>query len=108
MFHKISKDLTTFLLQDVRQRPGMYLMDRNLVSLVKFITGYRFGFINTETGRKDRFIEFFDDWFQKKKNIPSSEIWYVSILEECNNSGEKALERFWQYLNEFSKQVKEV
>jgi hypothetical protein len=103
-----SADLTEYLLSEVRRKPGMYLMDAKLISLIKFLTGYRIAIMINIPAKKDRFLENFNDWFLKKKNKDSKQMWYPIILDECENSEETALTKFWEYLRDFDKEIPQV
>lgn len=96
-------DLTEFLLQIVRPRPGMFCFQNKLLYLYIFLSGYRFGNISSE---KDRFWEYFNDWFIVKTKSRKGAMWYPEILDECGKSEEKALLRFFEYLEEFDKEVR--
>jgi hypothetical protein len=96
-------NLIKFLLQHVRDKPGMYLTSPKLLYLHIFLTGYCIAIGQNSLDNHDPFLESFNDWFSQKTNGDRYTIWYPSILEECNNSEEKALLRFWEYLEEFRK-----
>jgi hypothetical protein len=51
----------------------------------------------------DKFYELFSDWFIRTTNSDEHAMWYPTILEECVGDEEKALDRFWQYLEAFDK-----
>jgi hypothetical protein len=97
-------DLTTFLLHQVRQKPELFLLDKKLGSLRKFVTGYLFALNANFPEKKDRFLDMFSDWFFKATN--NEQMWYAAILEECNFNEEKALDKFWQYLDDFDMETK--
>jgi hypothetical protein len=108
MYKINSGDLTHFLLTAVKKTPGMFLMDTQLVSLMKFLTGYMIATKMNAPEKKDRFLENFSNWFLQRKNLDSNRMWYPSILEECNNSEESALLKFWEYLEIFNVEVPKV
>jgi len=85
----------------------MFLMDTKLISLEKFLTGYRIATKMNAPKKKDRFLEHFSEWFLQRKNLDDGLMWYPLILEECNNSEEAALLKFWDYLEIFNVEVPE-
>jgi len=86
----------------------MFLMDIQLASLMKFLTGYRIATKMNAPEKKDRFLENFSDWFLQRRNLDGNQMWYPLILEECDNSEESALLRFWEYLEIFNVEVTKV
>ncbi len=108
MYKINSGDLTQFLLNAVRKAPGMFLMDTQLVSLKKFLTGYGIAMKMNARDKKDRFLENFSDWFLERKNLDGNQMWCPVILEECDNSEEAALMKFWEYLETFDAEVPKV
>lgn len=98
-------DLTDFLLTNVQRKPGLYLFQNKLLYLYIFVSGYSFGIHNSDR-MTDRFLNNFSTWFIGKKNSRKDSMWYPSILEECNGSEEKALEKFFNYLKQFDIETK--
>jgi len=94
-------DITEFLLKHVRQRPGMYLTSPKLLYLYIFLTGYSFAFWRSMPKKEDPFLNHFQDWFIQRINGSEYTMWYPAILEESDHSEEDALQRFWEYLEEF-------
>ena len=94
-------NLVEFLLKYVKNKPGMFLTSPKLLNLHIFLTGYRIAIGRVCPDNHDRFLALFNDWFSQKINGDKFTMWYPSIMEECNNSEEKALLRFWEYLEEF-------
>jgi len=86
----------------------MFLMDTQLVSLMKFLTGYRIATKMNAPEKKDRFLENFSDWLLLRKNLDGNKMWYPAILEECGNSEDAALLKFWEYLEIFDVEVPKV
>lgn len=107
---KVEKSVIDFLLGYFRQRPGMYL-GRNQISLLStFMTGYRFSL--QENGYDISSDPFFGNdsggffiWFQNKRGYSSSSNWYLTILKECNGEEEKALELFFNLLEEYKNEL---
>jgi hypothetical protein len=90
-----------FLLKFIKPRPGMYLTSPKLLYLRIFLTGYQFASSYNNPNKGDRFFDQFQEWFIKRTNGSKYDMWYPFILEECQQSEEKALQRFWEYLHEF-------
>ena len=91
------KDLTDFLIKTVKKRPSVYLMDSKLSSLKIFLTGYSIAREHNQIAISDRFIDSFEVWFFTTTQNEKYSTWYHAILNECNDSEEKALIKFWEY-----------
>jgi hypothetical protein len=98
-------DITEFLLKFIKPKPGMYLTSPKLLYLKIFLTGYTLGAQQNMPNNEDRFLSQFQDWFIQRVNGSKYTMWYPSILEEAEHSEEKALQRFWEYLEEFDKET---
>ena len=100
------KDLLGLLLGPIRERPGMYLGKPEISKLQTYIVGYDMGFHMTghETIKEDRYFNpGFIEWFYKKYNIRETSFWETPFLEEAKNDEKKALDLFFNYLEEYSK-----
>jgi len=105
------KNLIELLLGPIRERPGMYLGQDKLSALVNFITGYGIGFdVGTdETSNYDPYFgndkeDGFLEWFRKKYKPKDASYWTNYFLVEANNDDRMALQVFFKYLEEFSKE----
>ena len=96
------KDLTEFLLSTVKKRPSVYLMDNKLSSLKIFLSGYVVAREHNEINTSDRFLDSFEVWFLNAASHKKYTSWYTALLNECDNSEEKALTKFWEYLKIFN------
>ena len=104
---KIYKDLTGVLLGPVRERPALYLGEYKISKLPNFITGYSIGSHMTKNidAQPDKYFEGpgFINWFFKKYNIADTSFWQTPFLEEAKGDEKKALDLFFDYLDEYSK-----
>ena len=98
-------EMTEFLLKYVRAKPGMYLTSPKLLYLHIFLTGYSIACWQNLPEREDRFFNHFQDWFFQRIKARKGNVWYAEILEEVQHSEEKALHRFWEYLEEFDRET---
>jgi hypothetical protein len=101
------KDLTGLLLGPIRERPGMFLGQDKISKLVSFITGY--ALCLDLNGIKDKYFGHFSEpgfseWLLRKKNVAFASTWDWPLLEEANHDEQQALQLFFIYLEEFSKQ----
>jgi len=103
------KNLTGLLLGPIRKRPGMYLGEPKISLLSNFIFGYQMGFYmakNNDGAMDEYFGETgFLEWFFKKYNIRQTSFWRTPFLDEADQDEKKALELFFKYLEEYSKEM---
>lgn len=102
------QNLTEFLLGPLRIRPAMYLGKATISSLAIFVGGYMVGFRNGKDSDSP-FDDFFGEngfleWFFKKYEIESPSFWETPFLDKVNQDQEAALELFFTYLEEYSKE----
>ncbi len=94
------KTLTKFLLEQLQQRPGNYLKEPSLSALSTFLLGY-------QVGRAQRYHDdFFGEqgfihWLLHKKGSPEVSFWEIILMEEAGNDEFRALELFFDYLEEY-------
>ena len=93
------KNLTELLLNVIRQRPGLYLGQAKISLLPTFIIGYRMypGAFKDDYFGENGFLE----WMDKKYNIGQPSSWTTPFLDKANDNEEKALELYFDYLEEF-------
>lgn len=97
---------TAFLLKTLQQRPGNYLKEPKLSALSTFLLGYSIG--RTQPQDKDFFGEQgFIHWLLHKKGNPKVSFWEVVLMEEANNDEYRALELFFEYLEEFQQEKRQ-
>lgn len=98
-------NLTGLLLGPIRQRPGMYLGENKISKLTNFLTGYHMGQVmNTPDAEIDPYFgeNGFLSWFHTKYNIKMNSSWASPFLVEADNDEAKALDIFFNYLEEYS------
>jgi hypothetical protein len=103
---EVQKSVIIFLLGHFRKKPGMYLGKNHISLLSTFMTGYMTSLItNGLDPNSDPFYgqenDGFFNWYSKKNGITDSANWYLTILEESNNSEEEGLNLFFALLEEF-------
>ncbi len=103
------KDLTDFLLGVVRIRPAMYLGEAKISLLPTFIIGYMVG---CNLARNPDFKDtYFDDggfleWMDQKYHIGQPNSWTTPFLDQSNDDERKALELYFNYLEEYHNEKK--
>lgn len=95
---------TEFLLDILRDRPGMFLKEPKISMLSTFLLGYSVG--RTIARQEDDFYgeHGFIPWLLHKKGNPRVSFWEVILMEEANNDEYRALELFFEYLEEFQQE----
>lgn len=96
------RKLTDFLLQQMQQRPGLYLKEPGISNLSTFLIGYNLGRIMGKAAGNDFFEENgFIQWLLHKKKNTTAPFWEAILMEEADNDEFRALELFFEYLEEF-------
>lgn len=98
------RDLTELLLGRIRERPGMYLGRNHISLLPNFITGYMMAMY--VMNKKDRYFDEpgFITWFFDRYNVKQTSFWNTPFLDEAKGDEQKALELYFNYLEEYSKE----
>lgn len=91
------------LLENIKNKPGLYLGRASISSLRMFILGYRFSrseldIANTET--ESDFYKNFQPWLQNRLSIHTVNAWDKIILLTCIDE-KAAFDYFFQLLDEF-------
>ena len=97
------------MLDRLRERPGMWLGTVDIDTLKTYISGYRAALTDAGVCTEDPKSALFplDFWFMhefakiKTNSYESTSGWAHLIREECGGDGKIALERFFEYLDEF-------
>jgi len=93
------------LLAKIRARPAMYLGECSLIRLRAFVDGY--SFMANELGIEPRDqpnFSGFHDWVAAKFGWRESTAgWCNIILQECGGDDRKALESFFELIDEYRK-----
>lgn len=99
------KNLTNLLLGAVRERPALFITEAKISKLTNFITGYHIGVHMTMNSNEpqDRYFANpgFISWFFDKYKVESP-TFERPFLEEANGDEKKALDIFFNYLEEYS------
>jgi hypothetical protein len=95
-------DLTSFLLNVVKPRPGLVLHEAKISNLSLFITGYMVGY-GIAGKKQDRYFgeNGFIDWFCRKYNVDEPCYTMMPFLNIANDDEKKALEIYFGYLQEY-------
>jgi len=96
------ENLTELLLNEIRQRPGMFLGKNHISKLPNFIHGYHFS--DSISQRQPDFYfgnNGFLIWYKDKYKPTEMSFWHDYFLEEADNDDEKALDIFFERLEEY-------
>ena len=91
------------LIRNIQKRPAMYLGQPSISHLRTFLAGYFFArhqLEQPETDQEKHFSEF-QTWVQQRFKVTSSQSWDKVILF-FSQDDQKALEQFFELLEEFS------
>jgi hypothetical protein len=93
------------IIEKIRSRPVMYLMDaKSLKHVCSFLIGYQCGRAGTSEKIEDRQFIQFHDWLSKRLGFEGTAMsWHTVILKKAG-SDEKAYEMFFELLDEFKGQ----
>lgn len=109
MSDKPVRDLTEWLLQVVRQRPAMYMgkdvNERGIWTLQTYLLGYEMCHFIEKVGKQDRYLDGFTDWVYAETQSPNGPLRLGPILTECNDDPVLALQRFFEYLEIFDREI---
>ena len=98
------KNLAELLLNQVRERPAMYLGKNSITKLPGFIAGYMFRDALSNSSEDFYFGENgFINWYEKKYKVQRASFWHSYFLDEASNNKEKALEIYFERLEEYYK-----
>ena len=97
------------MLERIRRRPGIWIGTPDINKLKIYIDGYRQALMDAGiyAGKSQSSLFPLDFWFMhefskiKTHSYESTSGWANLILEECGGNHQKALERFYEYLDEF-------
>jgi len=90
------------LLQQIHEKPGLYIGSPSISSLYMFLAGYQFAQRQSHialSGQEEEFREF-QPWLQKKFGVQSSHSWSHLILFQSVDERD-AFKRFFQLFAEF-------
>lgn len=103
------KNLTELLLNEIRLKPGMYLGKNHISKLPNFILGYCFS-DNISQRQPDFYFgdNGFLTWYRDRYKPKEMSFWHNYFLEEADNDDEKALEIFFERLEEYYVWYKQI
>ena len=96
------RNLTELLIKVIRPKPGMYLGRNHISNLPNFILGYEF--CNRISQDKQDFYfgdKGFLNWYANKYKPAQMSHWHSYFLSEVNNDEVKALELYFNRLEEY-------
>jgi hypothetical protein len=95
------KNFAELLLHVIKERPGMFLTNYSIFSMSIFITGFSM----SEYVYKNNDPYFgengFLEWYSKKYKPKESSFWTDYFLKETKNDERKALELYFERLEEY-------
>ena len=92
------------LLEEIRQRPPMYLGDRSLSALQHFLNGYTHALRIHRIAQPGWMLpQDFHDWVAYRLHFKESTSGYRNMLLKRNPSEADALEKFFELLDEYDK-----
>lgn len=90
-------------LQNIKQRPALYLGKRSLSHLQVFLDGYTFARrqLGIEVTKEEQEFEEFQEWLEQRFNQSNTQSW-SQIITFYSEDDSYALERFFELFEEFS------
>jgi len=90
------------LIENIRERPGMYIGECSIIRLRAFVYGYAYAIYEIGLGMDIfQLLKDFNDYIQKSYHIESTEGWDKILLSKCNNDEEKAFKLFGKKWDDF-------
>jgi len=96
---EINMDIVIEKLNEIRQRPGMYLGKKSLILLAAYINGYVCRECELNNNFESRFSDF-NEYVKRRFNIESGQDWLKIILFNSSTE-EDAVDLFYKLLDEF-------
>ncbi|MGW4227070.1 hypothetical protein ACWEG1_26840 [Streptomyces bauhiniae] len=98
-------------LDEIRQRPGMWVRHRSLQHLDSILIGYRVA-MEVHGIREDDFPFWgvdnrgsFEEWLQRRRGQQSALGWPVEIERDAESAGVPAIELFFSLLDEYRAEI---
>lgn len=91
------------LLQDIKERPGVYLGCKSLSALSQFIGGFRLAKSHYKINEPDEFevvSEDFHDWVASKTGFTESTLGWCSMILSTTENEAQAFDRFYELVEE--------
>ena len=89
-------------LEEVRERPGIYLGEISITRLYAYVSGYLTKEFELNPGRESSF-DGFNDFICRKYDIPNRN--WSSILLFCGGSEKGGIDRFYRDLDEYKASI---
>ena len=89
------------MFEQLRTVPGMYLGKKSISRLYVFITGYVYAQFEFNDRYQTSFFDEFTSFVRKNHNNSGSKSWITLILEAASGDEEKAVDIFYELLDEF-------
>jgi len=90
------------ILEQIRQRPAMYLGEVSLSGLYHFLSGYDLAFSQLKAKSPELIPRDFDDWVAYRLHFHESTAGYRNLLLERLPDEPKALAMFFELLDEYA------
>lgn len=84
---------------------GYDVLERGIWTLQTYIHGYEERNLLEKVVAKDRYSEQFVPWLYARKRIPMGPLRLGPIIDECNGDPYLDLQRFFDYLEIFDREV---
>jgi len=91
------------LIRNIENRPELYLGNRKLTSLYFFINGYLLRCIELDDFHSQK-IKDFHGWIRDETGVEIDN-WKDNLLADSNNDEEKALMKFFFFINKFYSEI---
>ncbi|MDE7432149.1 MAG: hypothetical protein K2N34_09590 [Lachnospiraceae bacterium] len=95
------------VINKIRKRPGMYLGSNSITALSHFLDGYQMAERDYDVcSREELFpleFRYMHEFIRCKLNSENNLGWCSNILDFCNGDEEKALNKFFELFDEFTK-----
>ena len=92
------------LLESIRQKPGLYIVEPSTDRLQSFLTGYEAGLGRVGFALRDEVgFHKFHEWVANRLGFPESTSGWAGMIRARTASGEEAFRQFFVLLGEFRK-----
>lgn len=84
---------------------GNEVNEKGIWTLQTYLLGYEMCHFIEKGAKSDRYIDHFTDWIYARKKAPRGPLRLGPIIDECNDDPINALQRFFEYLEMFDKEL---
>jgi len=88
------------ILEEMKDRPGMYIYECKLENLYTFMNGYMYQ-IFQEDDIVPEFYQGFQGYIEARYNVTTGQHW-TKIIDFYSENKEEALHKFFQHLEEYT------